>query len=53
MPITRVVVHPHLHEQYAHGNALRNSIVSRMPVINDQVELSRVDAVNSGLLLLS
>ena len=35
----------HSHEQYAHDIALRASIVSRMPAIDDPVELSRVDAI--------
>ena len=43
---------PHLQEQYAHDIALCAPDESRMPMYDDQVELSRVDAVKSGLLSL-
>ena len=45
MPSTRDVVHLHLHKQYGHDIALRALVVSHMPGIDDQVELSGINAV--------
>lgn len=52
MHTTRAAIHPHLHKQYAHDIVLRAPNGSYMPMYDDQVELSRVDAFKSTLFTI-